>query len=577
MDPVSVIGIVQTCFTLGPEVIKICKNWKEAGKEVEQRILIVESCWDRTRRQVDFMLHIESAIDDELLRILDGLLGQLCISLTDAKNKLETVTKRESLSRPGFLSFRSKAKNASWVWKKEAIDDIIAELEAWQRRFDPSWFLLMRITSPTIDSELLSARKKGLGLEGSVIASNNPLALAAGLRNVLSPDLSKFKSLFLPESPMEWCDIPYTGIKLARRTSGSDNKWYVIDRIDVRSGAKVRDVMRDVRVLSARLSKSDPLVFGLLSCKGVIGIPRSNTPPEPTKCFESQQTSSLPLRSRSPRLDMSGDHSLHKPSASQHDYSCFQIVLRVPHGMNQLQSLRQILLASGEEPSLSRKVRIARELAKAVSYVHTFAFVHKNIRPESILCFEDAKSSQSHAFLAGFDAFRASDAGTMMAGDLSWEKNVYRHPLRQGEDPTETFNMQHDIYSLGVCLLEIGLWESFVEYDCERPDRGPYLAKFGKTYHRFRAYSKSKTPNNHAIKASSFLDLAFSLKDFLVNEASTKLAPRVGDRYMRVVVSCLTCLDEDNLNPGEPGDDTEDLVAIRFIGTILKDLDDIRV
>ncbi|KAJ2986369.1 hypothetical protein NUW58_g5063 [Xylaria curta] len=25
--------------------------------------------------------------------------------------------------------------------------------------------------------------------------------------------------------------------------------------------------------------------------------------------------------------------------------------------------------------------------------------------------------------------------------------------------------MQHDIYSLGACLLEIGLWESFIRYD----------------------------------------------------------------------------------------------------------------
>jgi hypothetical protein len=30
-----------------------------------------------------------------------------------------------------------------------------------------------------------------------------------------------------------------------------------------------------------------------------------------------------------------------------------------------------------------------------------------------------------------------------------------------------TNEMRHDIYSLGVCLLEIRLWGSFVQYDCD--------------------------------------------------------------------------------------------------------------
>ncbi|KAJ5715233.1 uncharacterized protein N7483_012414 [Penicillium malachiteum] len=130
--------------------------------------------------------------------------------------------------------------------------------------------------------------------------------------------------------------------------------------------------------------------------------------------------------------------------------------------MKALQSLRELLLNQDIHISLSQKIRIARELVKAVNYVHTFDFVHKNIRPESVLCFED--TSRSHAFLVGFDAFRAASSDTMMGGDMSWDRNVYRHPSSQGRDPTERYCMQHDIYSLGICLLEIGLWESFLEY-----------------------------------------------------------------------------------------------------------------
>src|SRR5271168_4116142 len=39
-----------------------------------------------------------------------------------------------------------------------------------------------------------------------------------------------------------------------------------------------------------------------------------------------------------------------------------------------------------------------------------------------------------------------------------------RHPTRQGTHPEVDYQMQHDIYSLGVVLLEIGLWTSFVLY-----------------------------------------------------------------------------------------------------------------
>ncbi len=41
------------------------------------------------------------------------------------------------------------------------------------------------------------------------------------------------------------------------------------------------------------------------------------------------------------------------------------------------------------------------------------------------------------------------------------------------------YQMQHDIYSLGVVLLEIGLWTSFVTYaedlEDEIPDPAPLL------------------------------------------------------------------------------------------------------
>jgi hypothetical protein len=44
------------------------------------------------------------------------------------------------------------------------------------------------------------------------------------------------------------------------------------------------------------------------------------------------------------------------------------------------------------------------------------------------------------------------------------EDCIYQHPDRWGADTEYRFSMLHDIYSLGVVLLEIGLWKPFVRW-----------------------------------------------------------------------------------------------------------------
>ncbi|KAI3320715.1 hypothetical protein HD806DRAFT_228049 [Xylariaceae sp. AK1471] len=566
MDPFAIVSAIETCYSLGTKVVEICETWKNADIEVERRVVIVESAWDRTRRQAEFMARVVPIMDVHLGRINDNLLRQLSVCLTLAINTLETVIKKDSLARPSLFGFGSRAKKASWVWKKEAIDGIVSDLEAWQRRFDPSWFLLMKIADPVVDSELARARVSEARTRGLPTAAKQPFAVAAGLRHVLSPKPEQTKAMFLTDTPMEWRDIPFSDVK-AGRLVGSDAKWYIVDTVEVGAAARVRDIARDVGVLAFKLSRADPLAFGLLNCKGVVAVPRQGRHPQ------------LPL----PHL---------RPShPNQHDYACFRFVFRIPEGMEVLQSLRHLLLNSDAHISLSRKVRIARELAKAVNYVHTFAFVHKNVRPESVLCFEDPRastpspSSSSRAFLVGFDAFRAAAAETIMAGDMRWDRNVYRHPLRQGDDPAEKYRMQHDIYSLGVCLLEIGLWESFVEYTTEDEVARLPQAKLGRTYNHFQTWLRENPPKTISTRqddgAARFLNaVAFRLKDYLVEQTRTRLAPRMGEKYAHAVLSCLTCLDEDNEDFGgvEVANASDDATAaLCFIEGIMKYLDEISV
>lgn len=108
--------------------------------------------------------------------------------------------------------------------------------------------------------------------------------------------------------------------------------------------------------------------------------------------------------------------------------------------------------------------------------------------------------------------------------------------------------MQHDIYSLGVCLLEIGLWESLVLYEGD-PYPSPLLAD--------AAAGDRDGPKRATL-----------LKQHLVTLARSKLPSRMGDAYTNVVINCLTCLDEDNQdfgNQSEFEDQDGVLIGVRYI------------
>jgi hypothetical protein len=57
----------------------------------------------------------------------------------------------------------------------------------------------------------------------------------------------------------------------------------------------------------------------------------------------------------------------------------------------------------------------------------------------------------------GFDFAGKEDETSARVGDDDWYRNIYRHPQRQGVHPEVDFNILHDIYSLGVVLLEIAV------------------------------------------------------------------------------------------------------------------------
>ncbi|KAF8853248.1 hypothetical protein BDZ45DRAFT_748759 [Acephala macrosclerotiorum] len=160
--------------------------------------------------------------------------------------------------------------------------------------------------------------------------------------------------------------------------------------------------------------------------------------------------------------------------------------------------LLSLLSDSNLKPSLGDKFRLAHGLANCISQLHMVQWLHESFRSENVLFFPTRTQG-------------AGNSRGIVNFSQPWDQQtfaqpVYRHPDRQGM-PEARFNKLHDIYALGVVLLEIGLWEPALTLEKN---------KFGHT------------KNSKAVR------------DQLRKHAESRLASRVGDRYKKVVLRCLS-------------------------------------
>ncbi|KAK6515767.1 hypothetical protein TWF281_004357 [Arthrobotrys megalospora] len=159
-------------------------------------------------------------------------------------------------------------------------------------------------------------------------------------------------------------------------------------------------------------------------------------------------------------------------------------VFAYPEGSEKPKTLRTILCDS-EAPKhpLNNRLEVARHLAKAVWFLQTQRHVHKFIRPEHIVLFEQkgAKFEASKfphklglPYLLGISSGRLEEDESARDGDEDEVHNMYRSDGVQGAHYERDCTKRDDIYSLGVVLLELGLWRSLcviADDGTDRPDK----------------------------------------------------------------------------------------------------------
>jgi hypothetical protein len=394
------------------------------------------------------------------------LLGTLEIKLQDAVRLLNSIIGAKSQPGGGLSRLLAKKgslkKTAYVLWVKDSLESTLSEFIGWHKLFDPSWYLAAQVPDVEIDRSL------------QVHAQDEQLKMLKGLRKSIR-DLSSDAGT--PSRPISSNDFlgprkPITASSAAIAQFEANLQHAIVDTMLVNPSVDPAGIASGVVALSKALSRMDPFTFGLLRCCGVIN-----------------------------KVDK------------------YEFVFEIPEGLQVPRSLRDLLANS--QPTLNVKLDIAKQLANSVLYLHTTGFVHKNIRPDTILVFDRGEAKAS--FLVGFEHFRGAKEDTFRIGDSLPERELYRHPSRQGNNPEQRYVMKHDIYSLGVCLLEIGMWKSFVKVE-----NGRSIIEF-----------------DPGVPANDWKRKAFAIKKELLITMEGQLAQFTGKRFKDIVEKCLTCLDDD--------------------------------
>lgn len=174
--------------------------------------------------------------------------------------------------------------------------------------------------------------------------------------------------------------------------------------------------------------------------------------------------------------------------------------------------LDMIASSTRPRPSLTTRIQIARAVATSIWYLHATNWLHQGLRSENIVF---PFKLPAPPCLTGFDYSRPTNPKDVHERLLENRyHDLYRHPMAQFDLPREGrdgFKKLYDIYSLGVVLYEIGMWQ-------------PVHAILGIDI----------------TQGIGFEEIQETQKRLLSEECLMGLAADVGDVYMATVASCLS-------------------------------------
>lgn len=244
-----------------------------------------------------------------------------------------------------------------------------------------------------------------------------------------------------------------------------------------------------------------------------------------------------------------------------------ELIFQIPEGLTKPTMLQNIL----ELPLCpTQRYQIALNIARGVALVQSAGLVHKSLRPETVLMLEDNQAplleSRYRLFLTTWTMLRSEGDATARKGSNDWTENIYRHPRRQGLKIERRYTMRHDIYSLGVTLLELGLAQTFVQRPGTIVQPGPC----------YKAAAMDLSLTSEQLASDSENEALFkpeNVRKIMLHLAGKPLEQKMGTRYAEIVRRCLRAVEDIQGVVDRTGDSTS--LVDCFSKTVLDPLTDL--
>jgi hypothetical protein len=145
--------------------VRRCQNYRHAEVEARELMISIEHNWMKTEAQISFLKKIAKTLDpcyrDVQSRVLSELEGKLKTA-TLTMDQLVMHEKEKKREKEKDLDILAVTKALEKMAPRKKVKYAIQKksLESWQRRFDPSWMLTMRIADSLVDEQLDQEEKK---------------------------------------------------------------------------------------------------------------------------------------------------------------------------------------------------------------------------------------------------------------------------------------------------------------------------------------------------------------------------------------------------------------------------------
>jgi len=513
----AIPGLIDLCLKYGRVLIDKIELYRNADKTLNETQLRIDDHWIKIQTELQFVSSVSPRLSNDITEHFSRLLHQLLAKLEVAIRQLDSIYTKSN--------WRKKVKMA--ISGSDDIRKVIRELDEWQRCFSDYLLLLTLVGDPIIDTQLNKQNLNG----------SQSLERIQRIRNAINDPASRTLLLTVEDTPNYTQRSALVDSSPELRITPSfiiEYKSYSFqDELQV-TGTELQAMHSDICNLAQVLSASDPMTMNILQCHGFS----------------------------------------HDPAKQQ-----FELFYNLPAGHSPPRTLRNLLLSPenkrGAFHPINHRFRLASQLARAVLYIHSAKLVHKNIRPETILISVPAGAGKEEQypraigtpFLVGFSKVREIQAASQRVGDQDREKNLYRHPERQGLHPEQKYNILHDVYSLGVCLLEICLWQSFVLWD---PSKTEY-----KINTSLCSIVQKDIPGTAT--GQQKLKSPKEIQGTFVKEAQRVIPRIMGEKFAKIVISCLTCLEGGLGSPEEFMDENGVISGVVYVDKVLQMLEEISI